>query len=124
MSGLTSIIHPGMTEALAAQGFFPDTGDVYAEQSANVGGSVTKSWVVVAGLTDLPCAVAALKANEVPSSDGLLATSTHKALLMDPHVAIIPQQRFEVDSVKYEITGVETDSQTATTRLFLRRVLL
>jgi len=112
-----------MTENLAAQGFFPDTGTVYAEQSVNADGSVSKSWVAVAGLVDLPCAVSALRANEVPSSDGLLATSTHKALLMDSHVAIIPQQRFEVDSIKYEITGVETDSQTATTRLFLRRVI-
>ena len=123
MGALSGVIHPGLTENLAAQGFFPTTGTVYAEQSANVGGSVNKSWVAVAGLSDLPCAVAPLKATEVPSSDGLLATSTHKALLQDPHVTIVPTQRFEVDSIKYEITGVETDSQTETTRLFLRRII-
>jgi hypothetical protein len=122
VSGLTSIIHPGLTENLAAQGFFPDTGSVQSFTVAMVEGDAVETWSDVAGLVDLDCAVAALTAREIAALDMDVAESTHKASLTAEYTTITRSMRFVTGGVTYEITGVKHDQQGTLTYLLLKKV--
>ncbi len=123
---LTSIIDPALMDELNAQGHFPNTGTVQDFTEVMVEGDADLTWANVAGLIDLPCAVAALTAKEIEELDKTIGESTHKARLIDYYDAstIKSKMRFVSDGVTYEITGTDSDQHDTMTRLFLKVITL
>ena len=121
---LTSIIDPGLMDALEAQGFFPDTGTVQTFTIAMVEGEPTETWANLAGHTNLDCAIAALTAREIETLDKTIADSTHQTRLTDYYVGITAAMRFVSGGVTYLITGVDHDQQDTMTRLMLKVITL
>jgi hypothetical protein len=118
-----TLVHPGLTAALTTSGHFGATGTVQFKTVTNTRGNPSESWANVAGLVDIPCAIAAATADEQRAMPAY-ATRTHKALLDGDYTAIDPTvHRFVSGGVNYDILGAEHDSQSATTRLHLREVL-
>lgn len=98
-------------------------------------GQPTGSYTPVSGLTDLPCMDAPQPANEIKvgaTEDVQLAYTAAKAIrhiLLDDYYATLIEGwregwRALIDSITYDINGVECDSQRTQTRMQLRRVTL
>ena len=124
---MTSLIHPGLTTALTRSGHLGATGTVQLKTVTNTLGNPSETWANVGGLVDIPCLVAAAVTAGADEQRAMpaYATRTHRALLDGDYTTIDPaDHRFVSGGVNYDILGVEHDSQSATTRLHLREVLL
>ncbi len=116
-----TLVNPGLTAALTASEHFGATGTVQLKTETNTRGNPSVSWADVAGLIDIPCAIAPAAADEVRSP--AYAERTHTAKL-DASYTIDPSiHQFVSGGTDYDILGVEHDSQGITTRLHLREVL-
>jgi hypothetical protein len=117
------LIDSRLTTVLTSTTHFPDTGTVQLKTVTNTKGNPTNTWADVAKLIDIACAIAADTAGEVRLP--AFADRTHLALLAGDHRTIEPAiHRFVSSGVNYDILGVEHDSQSITTKLSLREVLL
>ncbi len=116
------LVHPGLTAALTTSGHFGATGTVQVKTVTNTRGNPSEAWANVAGLVDIPCAIAPAAADENRSP--AYAERTHTAKLDASYTAIDPSiHQFVSGGTDYDILGVEHDSQGITTRLHLREVL-
>ncbi len=125
---MTTIIHPKLTAHLTrtTDGFFPSTGAVQEKTVTNTRGNPSESWATVSGLGSIRCSIAAAlgpsSADERRQVSHTYAESTHRALLDGIYTIAALDHRFLSGGVAYDILGVEQDSQSTTTRLFLRLV--
>lgn len=118
---MRSMISSRMLDRLG--GFYPARATIQAPIDARTpSGGVASTWGVLAGLVDIPCALAPMSGGEMRSSTGTTAETTHTASLQGRFVAITVRHRAVIDGIAYDITAVQTDSHGLTTRLQLRLV--
>lgn len=122
-----ALVSPNLLSSLTT--FYPDTVTI---QSATVArgaaGSEVKAWADVTGLVNIPCAIAPLSVTrdtstlEVRAALQTYGVITHHMALQGLYTGIDNTMQAVSGGITYDITGVEHDSHSAMTRVWLREV--
>lgn len=118
---MTSLVHPRLLSSLG-QRFYPASCTIQqATEAQDAVGQPIATWATVAGLANLPCAVApfggSTEASQRNRPDSTVDAATHAISVAGYYPAIINKMRAVVAGVAYDIVGVETDSHATMTRL-------
>ena len=118
---MVSLIHSRFLSSLSAT-FYPSLcmiQEVTEVQDAY--GQPIGAWADVAGLTNLPCAIAPFSGSpemaEHKRADGTIEIITHHISIAGHYPAITNKMRALVAGLAYDIVGAEMDSHSTMTRL-------
>lgn len=123
----TPLVHPRLLSSLTP-GFYPSLCTIQqATEIPDAWGQPIASWANVAGLANLPCAIAPISAGsperaERRRADGTIEEATHHIAIAGYYTAIANKMRAIVAGVAWDIIGAEVDSHAAMTRLRVSRV--
>jgi hypothetical protein len=115
-----NIVHPRLLQMLPR--FYSSTCTIQqAIEAQDAVGQPIPTWANVAGLANLPCAVAPLAPSperaERSRADSTIEVATHHISIAGYHPTIANKMRAVVAAVAYDIIGAEVDSHAITTRL-------
>ena len=119
---MVTLIHPRLLSGLAAT-FYPSLCTIQeATEVQDAYGEPIATWANVAGLVNLPCAVAppnlgSPEKSEVKKSDGTIEIITHHIAIAGHYPAITNKMRAVISGINYDIMAVEIDSHATMTRL-------
>jgi hypothetical protein len=116
-----SIVHPRLGSMLT--GFAPSLCSI--QQATTVqgdSGHAVKTWADVSGLTALRCQMKPAKASEVRTSDMVITNNAFRVALLAYYPTITDVMQAVIDSVAYNIIGIDHDSQHGLSYLTVERV--
>ena len=118
---MVALIHPRLLSSLSAT-FYPSLCTIQEATEVQDGyGQPIAGWNNIAGLIDLPCAIAPAGIQnvrvEIKRADGTIEIITHAIAIGGYYPAITNKMRAIVAGVNYDIAGSEVDSHTTMTRL-------
>ena len=119
---MVALIHPRLLSSLSAT-FYPSLCTIQEATEVQDGyGQPIAGWNNIAGLIDLPCAIAPINPNspqaaERKRADGTIEIITHTIAIGGHYPVITNKMRTVVAGVNYDIMAVETDSHSVMTRL-------
>ena len=116
-----AIFDPRMTEELAD--YFPSLCTIQEPTAVeDASGSIIEGWANFAGHVDLPCAHGPNKGREVKLANQTYVVSNYTLSLRGYYPTITEKMSAVVDSVRYGILLVQTDSHGVTTRILTSEV--
>ena len=119
-----SIVHPRLMERLKPH-FQKQTGTIQVNTPTySTTGAPVNVWTNVSGMVDVPCTIGPLWAFERRQIDMTVVDTTLVALLDGHYPAIQETHSFLSGGTRYDINGVEHDSQGSMTHLRIREVAL
>lgn len=117
-----TLVHPQMLNRLAPT-FFASTATVQrATTTQSSTGAALVTWSNLSGHVGLRCRIAPATAQEQRSPGQVFAEYTHTVTVAGYYATVTELDRVVVDSVTYEIVGVQFDGNDAQTRLLVRVV--
>lgn len=117
-----TLVHPSWLTRLAPT-FFASTATVQrATMTQSSTGAQVATWAALSGHEGLRCRIAPATATEVRSQTQVFAEYTHTVVLAGYYATVTELDRVVVDSVTYEIVGVQFDGNDTMTRLRVRVV--
>ena len=121
MANQLGLIHPDMLTRLPR--FYPATCTIQEPTLVNTYGEVSYTWANVTGMVSIPCRVTPVqqRSAEVSTPEQVYWVDWVRIALAGDY-EVEPDQRAVVDSVNYDIRGVEHDGNAVTTYLMCRVV--
>ena len=118
------IVHPSMFTSLAPA-FYPSLLTIQATtETRSATGAVINTWANVAGMVTVACRLAPASARETRAANQVLTVDTWTCDVAQALAGVTTKQRALVDTVVYDVIGVEYDGENPrhSTRLTLKVV--
>ena len=118
---MVTLIHPRLLSNLTATFYTSLCTIQQATEAQDAFGQPIPAWANVAGLINLPCAIAPFSGSperaEVKRADGTIEIITHHISIAGNYLTITNKMRAVVAGVNYDIMASEVDSHSIMTRL-------
>lgn len=116
------IVHPSMLARIQPN-FYPSLCTIQeANEEQDSVGQLIPDPINLTGHVDIPCRISPRSRREVRSEEQVYVNATHHVALGGYYPNIDETMLAVIDSVSYDIEGVEVDGNQKTTRLFVRLV--
>jgi len=113
------LTQPNLLSALV--NFFPTTCTIQSStESRSPSGQVTLVWANYTGHVSIPCRIAPAKVNEIKQQNQTYTIGDKIVLLRGYYQTITAKMRAVINSINYDILGIEHDGQNIQTRLTVR----
>lgn len=114
------IVHPRLLASIPR--FYPSLCTIQqATETPDALGQPIPAWNDIAGLVNLPCAIAPLggstEASQRNRSDSTIDVATHAIAIAGHYPTIVNKMRAVIAGVAWDIMGAEVDSHATMTRL-------